>query len=97
MLGVKKDCSLPKRSSSYVSGRSRQNGLDSHSAGLNGNHAPSAWRRLPHPLTYGPVAFPNSYFGTSGRGSETKPSRLGIFTAGRVVASMTASAGTMPF
>ena len=36
-------------------------------------------------------------FRTSGRGSATNPSRFGIFTFGRLVASITRSASMMPF
>ena len=36
------------------------------------------------------------YLPTSGRGSATKPSRFGILTFGRLLASITLSSGTMP-
>ena len=48
-------------------------------------------------LSFNVLALERYRFGTSGRGSGTKPWRFGICTAGRVLESMTASSGMILF
>ena len=48
-------------------------------------------------LSFKVLALERYRFGTSGRGSGTKPWRFGICTAGRVLESMTASSGMILF
>ena len=100
-IAQEKRCKIRARSEPP---RLKNNSQARHRAGTAVTHRPKAtratpiiWKRQGTPVAIDRPRWRSQFEGlTSGLGSGTKPSRLGIFTDERVRASMVASSGTRP-